>query len=305
MRPKRPKSGLKSGLSYIRVVRFSYVFLYPPAACESDHHICRFEALHLTAMASQDSQGLLQESPDEDTLVRDEGGAGLGRARGEGGAARGHDEGEADRGREADLGSRHEFGAELGCERAQGKADDHLPDENGVDDISQTLFDETLAGPPSEHLARDKRDDDSQLGSVVPPIIDMGRFVEDCDLELQDRAIANFAVARNLPTSEVQLATVEASPEGLTFWAWQGLDKQKMLGSRHPLSQRFGRQIEHDIKAKGIFKDLDEPLKLEFKSTWAVKKQLDFVSERKDTLSRHTYVCRCLVVLNLSVVRVA
>ena len=42
------------------------------------------------------------------------------------------------------------------------------------------------------------------------------------------------------------------------------------LSARSSLSQQFGRALKHDLQLDGMYKDLDEKLKLEFRRTWAM-----------------------------------
>jgi uncharacterized protein YfiM (DUF2279 family) len=149
---------------------------------------------------------------------------------------------------------------------ADGLLRETLPDDDFIPAAQEKLA--TQGSEASEHNA--------------PGPDSMAIFLENCDEELQRFAMANFAIAAGRCESEVVLSEVENSPEGLYHWAWLKVDdKQSMFGSRKPLHQRFCRALAHNDDAAAIFKDLNDPLKLEFKAIWAIKKNFGFTSERR------------------------
>ena len=99
----------------------------------------------------------------------------------------------------------------------------------------------------------------------------------------EKHAIVTYAQAKGVDTSQVTLDIVAKSPEGLIHWSCVGKD----LGARGPVYQQFRRAIVHEQFAGGIYPDLDEPLKEQFRQRWHLRNNFQFTSEKK--IITHTH----------------
>lgn len=102
--------------------------------------------------------------------------------------------------------------------------------------------------------------------------------------ESEQNAITQYANSIGKNESEVTLAMVLSSPEGLLHWACQGQD----WGSRSHLSQSFFRAIKKQPKFQEMYKDMSEPLKKEFRATWGIKRDWNFTKEVKTIRSDYS-----------------
>ena len=60
------------------------------------------------------------------------------------------------------------------------------------------------------------------------------------------------------------------------------------FGARAPVCQAFGRALKHDPKAAAVYKDLDDNLKLQFRRSWALKRDFNFTKETRSVSLKHT-----------------
>jgi hypothetical protein len=59
--------------------------------------------------------------------------------------------------------------------------------------------------------------------------------------------------------------------------------KLEYSNSRSATAQSFNRAIAHESKAKAIYPDLTDDLKIEFRSLWKVERSFQFTSEQVET----------------------
>ena len=86
-------------------------------------------------------------------------------------------------------------------------------------------------------------------------------------------AIAQYAKVHGLSQGQVQLSQVQASEEGILHYAMMGQD----WGSRSNNSQCFQRAIRHRPGDKKIYMELDEKLRVEYRATWGLKRDFQFL----------------------------
>ena len=86
-------------------------------------------------------------------------------------------------------------------------------------------------------------------------------------------AIAQYAKAHGLSPEQVQLSEVQESKEGILHYAMMGQD----WGSRSNNSQCFQRAIRHRPGDKKIYMELDEKLRVEYRATWGLKRDFQFL----------------------------
>ena len=86
-------------------------------------------------------------------------------------------------------------------------------------------------------------------------------------------AIAQYAKVHGLSQGQVQLSQVQASEEGILHYAMMGQD----WGSRSNNSQCFQRAIRHRPGDKKIYMDLDDKLRAEYRATWGLKRDFQFL----------------------------
>ena len=102
--------------------------------------------------------------------------------------------------------------------------------------------------------------------------------------EGETRAVANLAEHLGKEPSEVSLADVAKTSEGIAHWATIGV----CLNAGIALNSKLERQLLQNPEAKEIFKNLDDACKLQFKKNWYVKLNLDFVKIRRIHSNTHT-----------------
>ena len=95
----------------------------------------------------------------------------------------------------------------------------------------------------------------------------------------EKHAIKMYADAHGLNPDTITLDIVANSPEKLMHWANLGVD----WGARDSTSQCFYRSMKHVAGdwERDMYKDLDDPLKKEYRQCWNLKRDYQFTSETK------------------------
>ena len=81
----------------------------------------------------------------------------------------------------------------------------------------------------------------------------------------------------------MDVATVINSEEGIGHWYALTVS----VGSRTPTGQAFTGTMKKDPLAAKIYADLDEPEKVKFRASWAVKRDFQFKTEKKMVRNSH------------------
>lgn len=92
-----------------------------------------------------------------------------------------------------------------------------------------------------------------------------------------DRGIYQYAMQHGLEPRDVQLDTIRSSQEGIAFWCCLGLD----LSRRGRVGQCFGRALAKVSGPKTIYNALDDCMKKEFRSMWALERNFQFTEESR------------------------
>ena len=95
----------------------------------------------------------------------------------------------------------------------------------------------------------------------------------------EKHAIKMYADAHGLNPDTITLDIVANSPEKLMHWANLGVD----WGARDSTSQCFYRSMKHVAGdwERDMYKDLDDPLKKEYRQCWNIKRDYQFTTETK------------------------